>query len=615
LEFDSVAAFPATGTTGQVYLAKDTGDTYRWDASAKALAYVRISERVLSTGVTDSSVVGREVLTAVDEAAGRAALVVDDAVSVLTYGAVGDGSVDDTAAFTAALAAGGSVRVPAGVYRLDSSVVLTEGQSVKLDAGAVLKAGVSLTGALLDAADADGVQIVGDGAVIDLNAITDRAIRIQGSVGALVTGCAISGVRVINRATTPSSSVSAIDVRYADHPTVTGVQVKDFGGDNPKGSTNVYGIQIAACYGATLSKISIDNCGVGIRIGGSTDTSVSQFSIANCLDNGVYILVDDGAGPTSLSQGTIDNCEEGIVIRTDDVTVSQCRVINCANKGITLRRGQRSKIQGCSFEANTVHLGNGSTVEDGVFRLSVSYCTFKNAIGRPIGFFQLEDSEFNHIDMLESVSNDMAGLLRVSDAVRCSIRNSRFTNPGKANTVFVMLSGACFNNSVVGNVFAEAQTAVRLLTSGASPVNTSILDNVFLDVTTPVLASAGVTGTIRRDPNVIETSSAASSVNWARIDSSATGQPVVFRARGGDAAVNLNLVPVGAGVLQANGVQVEVKGHTHTVAQVTGARSWAAVPASSTATGTAGQEAYDANFHYICVGTNTWKRIAYDLWV
>ena len=36
-------------------------------------------------------------------------------------------------------------------------------------------------------------------------------------------------------------------------------------------------------------------------------------------------------------------------------------------------------------------------------------------------------------------------------------------------------------------------------------------------------------------------------------------------------------------------------------------------PATSTSTGTAGQIAYDTNYIYICVGTNTWKRVALNL--
>ena len=37
-------------------------------------------------------------------------------------------------------------------------------------------------------------------------------------------------------------------------------------------------------------------------------------------------------------------------------------------------------------------------------------------------------------------------------------------------------------------------------------------------------------------------------------------------------------------------------------------------PASATATGTAGEVRYDANYVYICVATNTWKRVAISTW-
>ena len=36
---------------------------------------------------------------------------------------------------------------------------------------------------------------------------------------------------------------------------------------------------------------------------------------------------------------------------------------------------------------------------------------------------------------------------------------------------------------------------------------------------------------------------------------------------------------------------------------------WSSVPANSTANGTSGQVAYDSDYVYVCVGTNSWKRI------
>jgi hypothetical protein len=39
-----------------------------------------------------------------------------------------------------------------------------------------------------------------------------------------------------------------------------------------------------------------------------------------------------------------------------------------------------------------------------------------------------------------------------------------------------------------------------------------------------------------------------------------------------------------------------------------------APPTSSTAAGTVGQISWDANYIYVCVNTNTWKRVALTTW-
>lgn len=39
-----------------------------------------------------------------------------------------------------------------------------------------------------------------------------------------------------------------------------------------------------------------------------------------------------------------------------------------------------------------------------------------------------------------------------------------------------------------------------------------------------------------------------------------------------------------------------------------------AAPANATATGVAGQIAKDSNYLYVCVATNTWKRVAISTW-
>jgi hypothetical protein len=85
--------------------------------------------------------------------------------------------------------------------------------------------------------------------------------------------------------------------------------------------------------------------------------------------------------------------------------------------------------------------------------------------------------------------------------------------------------------------------------------------------------------------------------------------------------IGFDVRSLGTGVVQANGTQVEVKGHTHAAADVVGALSWTTtVPATPSAAGTRGQVAADSGFLYVCLnsgaaGAAVWKRVAFDIWV
>jgi hypothetical protein len=61
--------------------------------------------------------------------------------------------------------------------------------------------------------------------------------------------------------------------------------------------------------------------------------------------------------------------------------------------------------------------------------------------------------------------------------------------------------------------------------------------------------------------------------------------------------------------------------HTHTIAQITGLQTAldskptvVSAPSAYNSTGTAGTIAYDANYVYVCVATNTWRRSALAKW-
>jgi hypothetical protein len=93
LEYANLAAFPVTGETSKIYVAKDTNKTYRWSGSV----YVEISA---SPGSTDDVVEGSVNLYYKDERAAAAAPVqsVAGKTGVVTLGKsdVGLGNVDNT---------------------------------------------------------------------------------------------------------------------------------------------------------------------------------------------------------------------------------------------------------------------------------------------------------------------------------------------------------------------------------------------------------------------------------------------------------------------------------------------------------------------------------------
>ena len=88
--------------------------------------------------------------------------VYDDVVSVKnsTYGAVGDGVTDDTAAFNLAIATGKRVFVPKGTY-LVSNITVVSGLDIYGETGTVLYVGTNNAGAFLHSgsSDIEGVHI------------------------------------------------------------------------------------------------------------------------------------------------------------------------------------------------------------------------------------------------------------------------------------------------------------------------------------------------------------------------------------------------------------------------------------------------------------------------
>jgi len=154
-------------------------------------------------------------------------------------------------------------------------------------------------------------------------------------------------------------------------------------------------------------------------------------------------------------------------------------------------------------------------------------------------------------------------------------------------------------------------TPGSVISSAAVNANFSYLDskatfsNLTVTIGTTTLPAIGITATNGSYPTVSFTDSFGSSAV-----AGGAGGVLILRAGGITAAANKVYVlangNVGIGAVNPNA--------RLTVVSDTMCLTTPKTPASATDTGTTGNICWDANYIYVCVATNTWKRAALTTW-
>jgi hypothetical protein len=711
--YASLSAFPATGEAGKVFLAEDTGDTYRWDGTK----YVRVSERVLSTGITDSSVVGRKVVVAADEKAGRAALVAERhrTFNVLDYGAVADGVADCRAAIHAARDAagvGGRLYFPKGTYKIQTLSsgdpayggfgtgglhANVEGQTWLLDQATLVLNGSNRDN--LITVTVPNVSIIGG--TLDLSAVppstTDltplshgiavwsqigTAPPLYGPHGAGAAGAVIDGVTILD------APGYAVYVYSTNSVTVTGCTFKDFfrfgvAVHNGTSADNadihdflVQGNRMESKWASFAAPIY-----VGFNDQGGTGFTAKNRRVkyARITDNSCVIPRQPYPGQGSFFGGGAEagviqgfNLEDSVIANNATeggsfgITTGFLRRVTISNNTVRGFRGCGIEVSGGSEDVSVTGNVTDADGAGGPYNVDTGLQDPAGTLNvTTYGVLVSPNSGNISTNNLTVAGNTITGFTAPAKAIGVNVGNScdgamvsgnTITGVGGSTGQFsgVWFSGASHANATVtGNTIdgANRNPALGVGFAGSNNIGVSVTGNNISNCTRAAFETAFTTGGVISDfdyrgnlvrncfmnlrgnttlitrffhdvglvkdtggNTAVELPAATNAVNFLQLRNAATLGDVAVRALGSDTDVSLNLWPKGAGVVKANNVQVETKGHTHTVAQVTGARSWAAVPASATAAGTAGQEAYDTGFHYVCVTTGAagaalWKRI------
>jgi polygalacturonase len=266
-------------------------------------------------------------------------------LSVKTYGAVGDGIHDDTAAFQAAINAlpstGGTVTVPAGTYLIDPTkrVSLRSYMLLSMDPNAILKAkpNAAIRAYILYAYKRTQVEIAG-------------------------------GQLVGDRDTHTYISTSTSEWNH--------------------------GIQIIGCTAVTIRDLWVGKCaGDGICTGGNTSGLVianvvstqnrrQGLSLTFCHD----IQVHDSE--FSYTKGTSPEC--GIDIEPDNtdpaynILIQNCRLNNNAKYGINIyKRATNVNLDACTIESN----GSCGVVTLGCAQVTVQNSLVQNNSATGIQFY------------------------------------------------------------------------------------------------------------------------------------------------------------------------------------------------------------------------------------
>lgn len=502
LEYANSGAFPGTGTTGKIYVAIDTGDGYRWTGST----YIRISDRVLSTGITDSTSTGRAVLTAASQAAGRTAI----GAAPATPGTAilkGDGS----GGFNSATG-GTDYVVPGGALGTPSSGNLTNCTFPTLNQNTTGSA-ASLSATLAVGSGGSGATTLtgilkgnGTSAFTAAVAGTDY-VAPGGALGTPSSGnLANCTFPTLNQSTT--GSAATLTTARAFQTDLASTSSATFNGSaaNTHGVTGTLAVGNGGSGATTLT---------GILKGNGT----SAFSAAVA---GTDYVAPGGALGTP-SSGTLTNCtfptlNQNTTGSAATLTTGRTFLTDLASASAASFNGSANNTHGVTGTLAVANGGSGATTLTGL------------VLG-------------NGTSAFTTVTAPSGTVVGTSDAQ--TLTNKTLTTP-KIQSILDLT-----NSTTAVWMYAPA-SAVNFLTLKGATTGSSPAISVGGGSDTNVGLTVELKGTGKIGVYV-----------------DTTGQTPSISAQGVDTNHNFNIIPKGTGVVQANGVEVVTLSGTQTLTNKT----------------------------------------------
>jgi hypothetical protein len=434
-------------------------------------------------------------------------------VSVKDFGATGDGTTDDAPAIQAAIeslaATGGTVYVPAGDYRLGSSVVIDQNNITLTGQGAA-----SVLQMLPDANDVSGILLPDQ----PLHNVTISDLVVDGNHNP------ITGI----------SGQSGIWIRQASYVTLSGVIVRDWSGD---------GIQVANGSNPD-DHVTIENSLItgihrnGIHIGDATDTVIvgnhvadtpSQYwggSAASSIDVEVEGDNQHGGGPVP-GYPYVDNLliKDNVLERQDSTTAGDGIQLAPAYGPISNVTIQGNLISNHQFAVAGGGAPGAYGNVSGLDHLTIADNWVDTPTMQVLGAgIQLNNGASN-VNITGNVINDQSGLswgaVDLTDAVNVAISGNTI-----AHTFWpffaISLQGASDDITLADNTWENDPPGVQYLSVGSQVKNLTDDGGVpiarsAVDVTPPAVGFDIPDGTVISSPTPITVNASDVGTGVARV--------------------------------------------------------------------------------------------------
>lgn len=388
-------------------------------------------------------------------------------VNVLDYGAVGDGTTDDTAAITAALATGASVYFPQGTYKTDTQTLSTAGQTLFGDGEkSVILA--KTAGNNLFVAEADYITI--------------RDLRMNG----VEIAAGNSSFAVFTDAAAPAQFLSVLNVLFSGASAATGFNnaVKfdtgcDYGSVVGCNIDRLWGNVSGSGYGVlnAANNVSIaDNVMIAASGRGRHGVYISSGASDNVIKNN-FLIDFDLEGVTQNSQGAQAPCARNKYLGNS--------FLNCAASN-----NPTSGSIGIYGHSNGAIISNNTVSGSGQLGIAVDGTGVTDCANTLISNNYVAFSATTGISIISAITCSVVSnvIYESSTASVGTSANIQVKSDGVTAPTYILIEG----NRAWGPVYSRS--AVRIDPTAPAPINVKIQFNAFSTGVAGVVETNSVSG-------------------------------------------------------------------------------------------------------------------------